>query len=202
MEIIETPEGRFYRLPKLDGEGRALYLLPRPDLEIEYTISRTIKTTEVTDRPVMITAQVPLLDGEGVQQEYEVTRPVYEQIPITDEDDNVIGYRDGDVTGQEGTGQYLKLWTTEEQQETDGEGAALYWATIEEPATRYEPQPPLEITADDPSYVEGLEPAYDLVPVPPEQPIPQPPTPEERIAELDNRVTTTEDAILVLMDMI
>jgi hypothetical protein len=168
-------------------------------LEVTYTIPHQEKTVDATYTPVMVAVRVPMMDENGVQKQYEVTRPVYEQIDILDEEGNVIGQRDGDIVGQEGTGQFLQLWTTEEVQEQDSDGNPLYWTTIEEPAVRYEAQPPLEITADSPYYVEGLEMAYETVEVPdPIQPE-APPTIPEQISEIRSDLTATQEAVNFLL---
>jgi hypothetical protein len=177
----------FQAVPKLDADGKQLYLLPQPDLEVNYTIPRSVKTTEVTDHPVMTAHKVPLMEN-GVQKRYEVTRTVELTEEVTDAEGNVSTV----VTGytQEPTGQFLDLFTTEEIQETDEQGNALYWGVVEDPAVRYEPQEPKEITEDDPEYVEGLEQVAELVPIPSEPSAPQMPTIEDRVTALEGAVTS------------
>lgn len=173
------------QIPKLNADGKPLYLLPQPDLEVAYTVPVTVKTTDVTDHPVMVPQQVPLLDENGVQKTYEVTQPEPIIQTTTDADGNVTET----ITGYEqvGTGQWLPISLVTQIQE-EGPNGPLYWGTVEEPATRFEPQPPLEITEDDPQYVEGLEPAYEEVPDPEPEPTPQPepaPSLEQRIEKLE-----------------
>jgi hypothetical protein len=186
-DIVLIDGVRFTKSPKLDEEsGLPLFLLPQEDLEIEDTILSRIKTTDVTDEPVMTTTQVPHIDPVTEEQmAYEATRqePIYED--VIDEDDNVTQV----IVGYEtvGTGQFIFCWTTEEIQETNNDGDPLYWTTVEEPIVRYEPQVSVEITEEDERYVEGLEPVYELTPLP-ENPTTEPtPTPDQvRLVALES----------------
>lgn len=159
------------QIPKLNADGKPLYLLPQPDLEVAYMVPVTVKTTNNTGNPVTYPIKVPMRDENGAVKSYEVTRTVEITEEQTDENGNVtvvvVGY------AQEGTGQFLDLYLTEEAQEHNELGDPLFWETVDEPAVRYEPQQPLEITEYDPLYVDGLEPALESVP----DPLPPPPDP-------------------------
>lgn len=143
------PEG-FEQIPKVNEEGKQLYLLPQPDVEVPYTGYTYVKTTDVTETPSMISTPIPMLDNDGNQKSYEMTRPTYDE--------------NGEYTGQEGTGQMIPMWTSQDLHE-EWLGLPVYWTTIEEPKTRFESQPPIEITEDDPEWVEGLGVVYELIPV-------------------------------------
>jgi hypothetical protein len=188
MEIIMIDgHGRFEKRPKLDEEGKLLFWLPQPPLEEIYNIPRQVQSIESTDEPVMVTKQVPLM-SDGVQASYEVTKPIYEQIPIYDNEENVIGYTNGAIIGQEGTGQFIKLWTTEQVQVVDEEDNLLFWKTEYDDQIQYVPQEPIEITEDHPDFVEGLEEIFELIPIPdPPQP-PRPKSDKELIHEQQNKI--------------
>lgn len=194
MEIIFNGQGRFEKRPKLNEEGKPLFWLPQPPLEEINNIPRRVQSIDPTDNPVIVTKQVPLM-SEGEQASYEVTQPVYEQIPIYDEEENIIGYSNGEIIGQEGTGQFLKLWTTEQVQAVDEEDNLLYWDTEYDEEILYVPQEPIEITEDDPDYVEGLEQIFELIPIPdPPQP-PRPKSAEELIQEQQNEINILSDSV-------
>lgn len=169
LNLVYVNGAAFTRSPKLDASGSPLYLLPQPDTEEAYTAPLpSIQTTENTGVPVMIVKQVPHLDANGVQMTYEVTQ-AEEQA-------------DGSFL-QVGTGQFLKLFVTAEEQNTDSSGQPLYWKAEQE--TRYQsiPQPPLEIAASDARYTADLEAAYVLTAYTP----PPPPIEDvrsQKIAEL------------------
>jgi hypothetical protein len=154
-------------------EGLPLFLLPQAPLEVTVDVPKTVKTTDATDSPVMVTEQVPHLNADGEQVEYEVTRSEEQE--------------DGSIT-QVGTGQWLKCWDTIEVQAQDDEGHLLFWTTVTEQETRLEPQPDLEITAEDEQYTEDLKPALEWVDVPEEPAPPAVPTPEQL------RLNALEDA--------
>lgn len=180
----QVPPG-FQAVPKVNEDGNQLYVLPQPDIEISYTIPRLVKSVDVSDRPAMTTKRVPLMDENDTQKSYEVTQT--ESITeIQEQEDGsevevVTGYR------QVGTGQFLLLYTTQEEQEVDEDGNLLYWNSVEDPAIRYEPQSSIEILADDERWTEELQLAYDLIPIPeetPQQPLLSPL--EQRLAALEN----------------
>jgi hypothetical protein len=136
----------------------------------------------------MTSDKVPLLNENGEQRSYEVTRTE----PITEMQMQEDGTEIEVITGYEqvGTGQFLQIFTSVEVQETDSEGNLLYWGVVEDPAVRYEPQPSIEITEDDERFVEGLEQAVVLVPIPEEPSVPQIPSLVERVTALEDTVTS------------
>lgn len=168
MDDFQLPEGvipppGFTAAPKKDEQGNQLYLCPQPDEEVSYTVTAVEKSTQDTGNPVMTTKQVPHLTPDGDQMTYEMTQSEVQ------EDGSVI---------QVGTGQFIKVFTTEEVQETDAEGAPLFWLNVEEILTRFDPRPDKEITAEDPEYIEGLQEAYEFIPI-----LPPPPDFEKALSD-------------------
>jgi hypothetical protein len=144
----------------VDGQEvtKQLYLLMQPDKEVITQLAKQIETTELTETPIMITEtiQTPMLDENGQHNFYYPTYTVNEQTGTTiDEEGNETPVYE-DVTYTSDTPLYL--YTTEiveVQKELDGQ--PLYWTDVVEDEISYEPQSPLEITLDDPNYIDGLE---------------------------------------------
>jgi hypothetical protein len=169
--IISTSEGTFEKVYKVTEDGLAVFLLPQPPLVTTESHVITVKTSEVSDIPCFVTVQVPKKDAEGNQESYEVTAPKYDEA--------------GEYLGEEPTGQIVNLWLTEQQPEMDNDGNALYCHMVDKPVEVLVPQAPLEITSEDPLYVEGLERAFTLVALPPDPPTVYVPTADQlQIAKL------------------
>jgi hypothetical protein len=166
---------------KYSEEGKPLFLLPQPSKEVISQVSRPVKTTEVSDSPVMIAEKVPMVGMDGIQMTYEVT--TMELM--------------GDGTFQQvGTGQFLPIFTTQEAQEKDEDDNPLYWNTVLEDVTSYEAQAPKEITEDDPDYIEGLEPVYEWVD------LPDPPAPPIILTPDQQKIASLQDENKILRDQL
>jgi len=207
MDTVIYVDGRGYftRSPKTDENGNQLYLLPQEPTEVRTPITRREETVEETTEPIMIVERsvVPVLDAEGAQVSYIPTfrgevledtgEPVWEQADTEDGPQEVQKLDDlgrplfwGQVPDPRGEAARIFCTTVEEAevQKKDSEGNLLYWKDVEDELVSYEPQEPLEITAEDERYVEGLELAYNLTPYdPPAQEVIL--TAEQRIARLE-----------------
>lgn len=163
------------KVDKKDEEGNQLYLLPQLDIEVPVEITKTIETTEVTDRPIIITVKEkrPLLDSNGKQITYERTISG-ETTEVTDEPVMVFDEATGEQvqkTNEEGkklyigqvpTGEIVECTYihTEELQKTNELDQKLYYSTVTEVVPGefiYEPQEPLEILEDNYEWHDGLE---------------------------------------------
>lgn len=170
------------RAPKRTEDGEQLYTLPQPDLEIRTPFTRRVESTEVTEEPILIEqrTKVPLLDAEGEHMSYVPTMPAEvtedtgnpvmirndegEEVQKVDDEGNKLYYGHVPIPGASP----ILCCTMEvaEVQKTDEDGNLLYWKTVEEDLVSYVSQEPLEITADDEQYIEGLELAYVYTPLP------------------------------------
>jgi hypothetical protein len=164
---LQKPVSFTGTVDKIDVEGNALYLLPQEDVEHFDEVPIRTKVTENTGEPVMVpkVEQVPILNEDSTQKEYEVTRTVEIMKTVTDEEGNTSEVGTGEYI-QEPTGQWLKCFVieTSEVQDTDSAGQLLFWKGDVGLVSRMEPQAPLEITAADPDYIEGLEAATKELP--------------------------------------
>lgn len=160
---------------KYTEDGKAVYLVYQAPVEKEVVNTEIVETTEETPNPVTVIkmVQVPLLDENGTQVEYQPLR----REMTTDVSDEPVMYmvydeeNDVDVptqaTNEEGellfyneipSGPVIKCTIEEEQevQKTDGDGNLIYTKEVTTTTIVLEEQELLEVTEDDELFVEGL----------------------------------------------
>jgi hypothetical protein len=154
-------------------DGKKIYLLPQDDAIDRQIVTKTIETTEETDKPVMVkvTSQQPLLGDDGKQIEYQPTilGETIEAKDVQGNDnepvfENVYNEETGDVTqvqkedengnliylGQIPNGPVVKCFIgVEIDQQKEVNGQKIFLKDIEEEEITSTPQLPLEITEDD-----------------------------------------------------
>jgi hypothetical protein len=147
-----------------DDSGRQLFVLPREPLVDEVGKHVQIETIENTGSPVLVEVlkQVPILDQNNHQVEYELTQIVVTPAVIDEETGEVI---EEEKVEQVGTGQFIKCFTieVEEEQKRDESGLKLFYKDEVVMETVVTPQEDLAVTEDDERYVEGLAKLYGLV---------------------------------------